>query len=76
MIKPPVGVSPHWFVYPKRMKELHEAIGRYLEHIEQHRHIENHELYYKAVASWAREIETLALLEAECEKRERKEETP
>lgn len=73
--KPPLGVSPHWFVYSKRIHELHEAIGRYIEHVEEARHIENHSQHYKAIAQWAREIEVLALLEAEMEERERKEQT-
>lgn len=72
--KPPLGVSPHWFVNRKRIEELHEAIGRYIGHIGEHQHIEQHDQYYKAIAMWSREIETLALLEAELEKRERKTE--
>jgi hypothetical protein len=71
-IKPPLGVSPHWFTHPKRIKELHDAIGRYIEHIEENRHIEKHSQHYKAIAEWAREIEALALLEAELEEREGK----
>lgn len=73
MIKPPLGVCPHWFVHPKRITELHEAIGRFIEHIKSHQHIENHSAYYKAIALWAREIEDLALLEAELEEREKPE---
>ena len=72
--KPPLGVSPHWFVYRRRIEELHEAIGRYIKHIGEHQHIEQHDLYYKAIAMWAREIEVLTLLEAELEVRERESE--
>lgn len=71
MIKPPLGVCPHWFVHPKRITELHGAIGRFIEHIESNRHIESHTEHYKAIALWAREIEVLALLEAELEEREK-----
>lgn len=71
-IKPPIGVSPHWFVYRKRITELHEAIGRYITHIEQNRGIENHTQHYEAIAQWAEEIYTLALLEAMIEKKERR----
>ena len=67
--KPPLGVSPHWFVYCQRIKDLSEAIGRHIEYINQHQHIKNHSAYYGAIAQWAREIEALALLEAEIEKK-------
>lgn len=70
-IKPPLGVSPSWFIHSKRITELNEAIGRYIEHIKSHQHIEQHSQYYKAIALWAKEIESLALLEAELEERER-----
>lgn len=70
--KPPLGVSPHWFVYLKRIKELYEAIGRYIEYIEQNRSIELHASHYEVIAEWAKEIEVLALLEAEIERKERK----
>ena len=71
-IKPPLGVAPHWFTHPKRIMELHEAIGRFIEHIAATKNIEQHSEYYKVMAQWAREIEVLALLEAELEERERK----
>ena len=70
VIKPPLGVSPHWFVYRRRMQELNDAIGRYIEHIALNQHIENHSEYYGAIAQWAKEIEALALMEAELERRE------
>jgi hypothetical protein len=65
--KPPLGVSPAWFVYRQRMTELNEAIGRFIEYIEQNQHIKNLSPYYKAIAQWSREIECLASLEAELE---------
>ena len=67
--KPPLVVSPHWFVCHQRIKELSDAIGRHIEYIEQHQHTANHSAYYGAIARWAKEIETLALLEAEIEKK-------
>lgn len=67
--KPPLGVSPHWFVYRQRIKELNEAIGRYLEYIEVNQHIKNLNPYYKAIAQWAKEIKCLAVLEAEMEEK-------
>ena len=67
--KPPIGVSPSWFVYRQRMRELNEAIGRYIEYIEQNQHIKDISPYYKAIAQWSREIESLALLEADMEKK-------
>lgn len=30
--KPPIGVSPSWYVLPHRIKDLSEAITRYTEH--------------------------------------------
>lgn len=69
--KPPLGVSPGWFIHPKRIEELNEAIGRYIKHIKENQHIETHSQHYKIIALWAREIESLALLEAELEERER-----
>ena len=72
LTKPPLGVSPHWFVYRSRMKELNEAIARYLEYIENHCHIRDMAPYHKAVAIWSRELEQLALLEAEITDMEKK----
>jgi hypothetical protein len=67
--KPPLGASPHWFVYRQRIKELSDAIGRHIEYIEQRQHTANRSAYYRAIAQWAKEIEILALLEAEIEKK-------
>lgn len=64
-IKPPIGVGPHWFVYRKRIEELNEAIGRYLEHIEKNHHAIYTKQAYECIAEWAKEIEVLALLEAD-----------
>ena len=67
--KPPLGVSPHWFVYRQRIRELNEAIARHIDYIEQNQHIQNHSAYYEVIAQWATEIKALALLEAEYEKK-------
>lgn len=66
--KPPIGVSPHWFVYTKRMEELNETIGRYLAHIKSTHHIGETKQCFEVIAQWAKEIEKLALLEAELER--------
>ena len=63
-IKPPIGVSPHWFVYRTRIEELNKAIGRYLEHIEKNHAITETKQDYELIAKWAKEIEALALIEA------------
>ena len=69
-LKPPLGVSPYWYVYQKRITELHEAIGRYVEYISTHKSccsVQEHKL----IAKWARELEVLSLLIAELEESER-----
>ena len=61
--KPPLGVSPHWFVHRKRIEELNEAISRYLEYAkESQKAVESS---YLLIANWAKEIQCLALLEAD-----------
>ena len=72
-IKPPIAVSPHWFVYQARMDELNKAIARYLEHIKEHHHTIKTKQYYECIAKWAREIEVLALLEAQLDNAPQKE---
>lgn len=70
-IKPPLGVSPHWFVYLKRMKELNEAIGRFLEYIDTTTmNTKGRADYYEAIAEWSVEITQLALLEVKLERME------
>lgn len=64
-IKPPLGVSPHWFVYWHRIEELNKAIERYLDHIEKKQHTQELKQYYESIAEWAKEIQHLALLEAD-----------
>ena len=74
LIKPPLGVSPHWFVYHKRMTELCDTIARYLAFIGDNQHIINHAQYYQAIAMWSKELEQLALLEAEIRNMEKNHE--
>lgn len=69
-LKPPLGVSPYWFVYQKRITDLYEAMGRYIEHISSNNHLSTVN-EYKLIANWAREIEILASLVAQLEERER-----
>ena len=75
MPHPPIGASPHGYVYMKRIKDLQEAIGRYVTHIEQMRDIEDPSECYALISRWAKEIEDLSLLQiklVEAEKRGKK----
>lgn len=65
--KPPLGVAPHWYTYPKRMKELNEAIGNYIDFAYQHKATANQEQLFFAIAKWCEELQTLALLESRLE---------
>lgn len=65
--KPPIGVSPHWYVYPKRMLELVEAIERRIDFAVENRNTRDVEHDYRMIAKWATEIANLAELEAEME---------
>ena len=67
-IKPALGVEPWWFTQCKRIEKLNGAIDRYIRHIQEYIHHENHVENYKSIAKWAKEIELLALLLAEMEK--------
>lgn len=62
-IKPPIGVSPHWFVHNKRIKELSNAITRYTDFIMRYNNIQDGRDYYNAIAEWANEIKMLAEIE-------------
>lgn len=61
--KPPIGVSPHWYVYNKRIEELSNAITRYTDFIMRYNNIKDGRDYYKAIAEWANEIKMLAEIE-------------
>lgn len=62
-IKPPLGVSPHWYVYNKRIEELNNAITRYTDFIMRYNDIKDGRDYYNAIAGWANEIKMLAEIE-------------
>ena len=59
-IKPPIGVSPHWYVYNKRIKEVSEAITRYAEFALKHDAVRDSLEDYKLIAKWAMELKLLA----------------
>lgn len=58
--KPPLGVSPHWFVYPKRIIEISEAITRTTEFAYKYTATRNSKESYKVIRQWAIEIAGLA----------------
>lgn len=62
-IKPPIGVSPHWYIHNKRIKELSEAITRYADFIMRYDNIKDNCNEYKLIAKWATEIKMLAEME-------------
>lgn len=62
-IKPPIGVSPHWFVHNKRIKELSNAITRYTDFIMRYNNIQDGRDYYNVISEWANEIKMLAAIE-------------
>ena len=62
-IKPPLGVSPHWYIYNKRIKELCEAITRYSDFIMHYSDVQDEREYYELISKWATEIKMLAEIE-------------
>ena len=64
-IEPPIGVSPHWYVYNKRIEELSNAITRYTDFIMRYNNIQDGRDYYKAITEWANEIKMLAEIETQ-----------
>ena len=62
-IKPPFGVSPHWYIYNKRIKELCEAITRYSDFIMHYPDVQDEREYYELISKWATEIKMLAEIE-------------
>ena len=62
-IKPPLGVSPHWYIHNKRIKELSEAITRYSDFIMLYQNIQDERHYYELIAKWATEIKMLSEME-------------
>ena len=67
MEKPPLGVSPHWFVYPRRIQDLAEAVVRTVQYCISNTATKKTKGYYKMIAQWATEIARLAELLAEVE---------
>lgn len=65
--KPPLGVGPHWFVYPNRIADLSGAILRYVKYGTENHAIRNTKEDYKMIAQWATEISALAKLMCELE---------
>ena len=62
-INPPIGVSPHWFVYNKRITELSEAITRYAKFTMEYNACRNSIYDYEIISKWAAEIKMLAEME-------------
>ena len=58
--KPPLGVSPHWIVYPKRIIDLSEAITRCTEFAYKHTSTRHAKEDYQTIHQWAVEIAGLA----------------
>ncbi len=71
--QPPIGVAPHWFVYPKRMKELCEACLRYIVYLQESKStdktIDSPICYYEKIVEWCDEIKALCKIEIEKEKK-------
>lgn len=63
--KVPLGVAPHWFVYNKRIKDLNEAIARYIDFSMENSLTSDTAQYYELISKWATEIKELAETEAE-----------
>ena len=70
--KPPLGVSPHWYIYNKRIKELGEAIIRYADFTMENINLYDTKEYYALIAKWATEIKLLAEAEVQLEKGDEK----
>ena len=49
-IKPPIGVSPHWYVHNKRIMEISEAITRYSDFIMRYVNVKDERDCYKSIA--------------------------
>ena len=62
-IKPPIGVSPHWYIHNKRIKELSEAITRYSDFIMRYTNVQDERKHYEFIAKLAAEIKMLAVIE-------------
>ncbi|MDO5545186.1 MAG: hypothetical protein Q4F81_05110 [Eubacteriales bacterium] len=67
MEKPPLGVPPHWFVYPKRIESLADAILQWVRYSIKYHGTRRTKEDYKLISNWAMEIAWLAELMAELE---------
>jgi hypothetical protein len=56
MVKPPIGVSPSWYVIPNRNKELADAISRFSTFDIENLATRNTKEDLKAIIKWATEI--------------------
>lgn len=65
VIKPPLGVTPHWMVNRKRIRELNSAIERCIERVGECVPGDDHSEMYLRIAIWAKELSTIALMESE-----------
>lgn len=71
-VKPPLGVSPHWYIHNKRITELSQGITRYSEFIAKNNCIIDAVDYYGIIEQWAKEIVMLAHTEKELHTADRK----
>lgn len=58
-IEPPLGVAPSWYYIPRRIKDLSEAIVRYVEHYEKHLSSLDYKYerdMFECLQSWAKEV--------------------
>ena len=68
--KPPLGVGPHWYVYPRRIINLLEAALRYADFSLRHTSTRAVAEDYRMISQWAIEIARLADLMVELEAKE------
>ncbi len=66
---PPLGVGPHWYVYPQRIIDLLEAASRYAKYSLSHTATRTVAEDYRMISQWAKEIERLSDLMVELEER-------
>ena len=62
VLLPPVGVKPYWFSMNERIKELSDAISRYMEFLYYNLHVipdSRKEEYFKLIKEWNQEINLL-----------------
>lgn len=62
VLLPPIGVKPYWFTMNKRIKELSDAISRYMEFLCCNLHAisdSRKEEYFKLIKGWNQEINLL-----------------